>query len=61
MGDELQTRKLAIKLIINSTHTQLSSHEMRHFLGVTEDDMTIINKQMTKIESFLRKKYVIIV
>lgn len=58
MGDELQTRKLAIKLIINSTHTQLSSHEMRHFLGVTEDDMTIINKQMTKIESFLRKKYV---
>ena len=31
MGDELQTRKLAIKLIINSTHTQLSSHEMRHF------------------------------
>lgn len=58
MGDELQIRKLAISLIINSAHTQLSDHEMRHFLGVSEDDMTIINKQMTKIESFLRKKYV---
>ena len=30
IGDELQTRKLAIKLFINSTHTQLSIHEIRH-------------------------------